>query len=426
MKSIRGLRWLIIGLVGMATVINYIDRSSLAIMWPGISKDLSLNKDQYATIVASFMIFYGLGQALTGRMFDRVGIRAGFILSIFVWSISCMLHGAAWNVFSFSGFRGLLGLSEAGNFPGGTKASGEWFPIKERALAQGIFNTGSSLGAVISAPLVAALYFFVGWKAAFVVIGCCGLVWIIPWWIVYRSGPTTHPWITRDEQRYITTGQNIGDINQLSDEAIPPWGELLTYKQSWSVIASRFFLDPIWWLFVNWLPIYLVEHFGFDIRQIGLFAWVPYLGGAIGSIAGGWWPGHMIHRGWTVNRARKWSVVLGGIIMIPAFVFTAFANSPILAVIMMGLVLGGFQVAMNNIQTLPSDFFSGRSVGSLAGLGGMSAVLGVLVFSTWLIPILSTMSYVPVFIMGAILVPLGVMSVFLFGGEIKPIEMKNK
>ncbi len=386
MKSIRGLRWLIIGLVGMATVINYIDRSSLAIMWPGISKDLSLNKDQYATIVASFMIFYGLGQALTGRMFDRVGIRAGFILSIFVWSISCMLHGAAWNVFSFSGFRGLLGLSEAGNFPGGTKASGEWFPIKERALAQGIFNTGSSLGAVISAPLVAALYFFVGWKAAFVVIGCCGLVWIIPWWIVYRSGPTTHPWITRDEQRYITTGQNIGDINQLSDEAIPPWGELLTYKQSWSVIASRFFLDPIWWLFVNWLPIYLVEHFGFDIRQIGLFAWVPYLGGAIGSIAGGWWPGHMIHRGWTVNRARKWSVVLGGIIMIPAFVFTAFANSPILAVIMMGLVLGGFQVAMNNIQTLPSDFFSGRSVGSLAGLGGMSAVLGVLVFRTLAYP----------------------------------------
>ena len=166
MKNIKGLRWLIIILIGIATIINYIDRSSLAIMWPGISRDLHLNKDQYASIVAAFMIAYGVGQAVTGRMFDRVGIRIGFALSICVWSAACMLHGAARGILSFSGFRSLLGLSEAGNFPGGTKASGEWFPIKERALAQGIFNTGSSLGAVISAPLVAALYVLVGWKAA--------------------------------------------------------------------------------------------------------------------------------------------------------------------------------------------------------------------------------------------------------------------
>jgi ACS family hexuronate transporter-like MFS transporter len=425
MRDLKGLRWLIIGLIGMATVINYIDRSSLAIMWPSISKDLNLTKDHYATIVAAFMIAYGLGQALTGRMFDRVGIRVGFVVSIFVWSMACILHGIARSVFSFSGFRGLLGLSEAGNFSGGTKASGEWFPIRERALAQGIFNTGSSLGAVISAPLVAALYLLIGWKTTFAVIGCCGMLWIIPWWVVYHSGPATHPWITEDERRYILAGQNTSDKNHSSDDLVPTWGELLTYKQSWSVIVSRFFLDPIWWLFVNWLPIYLVEHFGFDIRQIGLFAWVPYLGGAIGSIAGGWWSGHMIHKGWSVDKARKWSVVLGGIIMIPAFVFTAIANSPLLAVVLMGVVLGGFQVAMNNIQTLPSDFFSGHSVGSLAGLGGMSAVLGVLVFSTWLIPFLSTKNYVPVFVMGSLLVPLGVISVLALGGEIKQIELKK-
>jgi ACS family hexuronate transporter-like MFS transporter len=251
------------------------------------------------------------------------------------------------------------------------------------------------------------------------------MLWIIPWWVVYHSGPATHPWITEDERRYILTGQNTSDKNHSSDDLVPTWGKLLTYKQSWSVIVSRFFLDPIWWLFVNWLPIYLVEHFGFDIRQIGLFAWVPYLGGAIGSIAGGWWSGHMIHKGWSVDKARKWSVVLGGIIMIPAFVFTAIANSPLLAVVLMGVVLGGFQVAMNNIQTLPSDFFSGHSVGSLAGLGGMSAVLGVLVFSTWLIPFLSTKSYVPVFVMGSLLVPLGVISLLALSGEIKQIELKK-
>jgi ACS family hexuronate transporter-like MFS transporter len=426
MKNIKGLRWLIIGLIGIATIINYIDRSSLAIMWPGISRDLHLNKDQYAAIVAAFMIAYGAGQAVTGRIFDRVGIRIGFVLSICVWSAACMLHGAARGILSFSGFRGLLGLSEAGNFPGGTKASGEWFPIKERALAQGIFNTGSSLGAVISAPLVAALYVLVGWKAAFIVIGCLGMFWIIPWWILYRSGPATHPWMNEEERLYITAGQKTEKVHNPSDEYIHAWGELLTYKQSWSVIASRFFLDPIWWLFVNWLPIYLVERFGFDIRQIGLFAWVPYLGGAVGSIAGGWWSGHMIQKGWSVDKARKWSVVLGGTIMIPAFLLTAFANSPLLAVVLMAAVLGGFQVAMNNIQTLPSDYFSGRSVGSLAGLGGMSAVLGVLVFSTWLIPVLSAKSYTPVFIMGALLVPMGVLSIFIFGGEIKSVEIKRK
>jgi ACS family hexuronate transporter-like MFS transporter len=426
MRSFKGLRWLIIGLIGAATVINYIDRSSLAIMWPSISKDLNLNKDQYAVIVAAFMAAYGIGQALTGRMFDRIGIRIGFVLSVSVWSLACMLHGAARGIFSFSGFRGLLGLSEAGNFPGGTKASGLWFPIKERALAQGIFNTGSSLGAVISAPLVAALYVLIGWKAAFIVIGCLGMFWIIPWWILYRSGPATHPWMSEEERRSIIADQCEGNVNHVSDQDAPSWGELLSYKQSWSVIASRFFLDPIWWLFVNWLPIYLVERFGFNIQQIGLFAWVPYLGGAVGSIAGGWWSGHMIHKGWSVDKARKWSVVLGGTIMIPAFILTAFANSPLLAVVLMAAVLGGFQVAMNNIQTLPSDYFSGGSVGSLAGLGGMSAVLGVLVFSTWLIPLLSAKSYAPVFIMGALLVPLGVMSVLLLGGEIKNVEIKRK
>jgi len=425
MKNLKGLRWWIIGLIGIATVINYIDRSSLAVMWPGISKDLNLNKDQYATIVASFMIAYGLGQALTGRMFDWIGIRLGFVLSITVWSIACMLHGAARGIFSFSGFRSLLGLSEAGNWPGGTKVSAEWFPIKERALAQGLFNTGSSLGAVVSAPTVAILYLLFGWKATFIVIGCCGMLWIIPWWVVYHSGPSTHPWITEDERRYIIAGQKVITAGHSPEKHVPSWGELLTYRQSWAVIASRFFLDPIWWMFVNWLPIYLVERFGFDIKQIGLFAWVPYLGGAIGCVAGGWWSGHMIHKGWTVDKARKWSVVGGGVIMIPAFILTAFANSPLLAVAMMSIVLGGFQVAMNNIQTLPSDFFSGHSVGSLAGLGGTSAVFGVLVFSTWLIPVLSTKSYVPVFLMGALLVPMGVMSIFLFGGKIENIEIKK-
>ena len=202
-----------------------------------------------------------------------------------------------------------------------------------------------------------------------------------------------------------------------------PWGAALRFKQTWAIVAARFFLDPIWWLFINWLPIYLADRFGFDVKHIGMFAWVPYLGAAVGSLAGGWYSGHKIRQGWTVDRARKRAVIIGGVLTIPGFIMAAFASQPWLAVLAMALVLCGFQVMINNIQTLPSDFFSGKSVGTVAGIGGMSAVCGVLVFSTWLIPALSKISYVPVFLMGAALVPAGIAALFLLGGNIRRVDI---
>jgi MFS transporter, ACS family, hexuronate transporter len=421
MKKITGLRWWVVGLIAAATVINYIDRTSLAVMWPSISKELDLNKDDYATIVSVFMIAYALGQAISGRLLDWLGTRIGFLLSISVWSFACAMHGLARSIVSYSFFRGLLGMSEAGNWPGATKANAEWFPVNERALAQGIFNAGASLGAVISAPAIAFLYLMLGWKATFIVIGLLGFLWLIPWLIIYKTTPDKHPWITEEERSYIRSGPTL---SAAGTERTLSWKELLAHRQSWSVIVSRFFLDPIWWFFVNWLPIYLAEAFGFDIMHIGMFAWVPFLGAAIGSIAGGWYSGHMIQRGWSVDKARKRAILIGGIITLPAFILTAFASSPVAAVVLMAAVLCGFQIMINNIQTLPSDFFSGKSVGTLAGVGGMSAVVGVLVFSTWLIPFLSKISYVPVFFMGAILVPLGVASVFYFGGCIQRLDIE--
>ncbi|MFH0991822.1 MAG: MFS transporter [bacterium] len=424
MKKVNGLRWWIMGLIAVVTVINYIDRTSLAVMWPDISKELDLSREQYATIVSAFMIAYAVGQAISGKLFDWIGTRMGFVLSVVVWSLSCAFHGVARGILSFSFFRGMLGLSEAGNWPGGAKASAEWFPVSERALANGIFNAGASLGAVISAPLIAILYGLFGWKATFVVIGALGFLWIIPWLYLHRAEPGQHPWITEEERQYIITGQKLGAPVQ-EETRVPTWGEILTYKKSWSVIVGRFFLDPVWWLFVNWLPIYLHDQFKFDVKEIGYFAWVPYFGAAIGSIVGGWWSGHKIRQGWTVNKARKWAIVIGGMIMFPGFIMIAFSSSPLLAVIVMAIVLFGYQVTMNNILTLPSDYFSGKSVGSLAGLGGMSAVCGVLVFSTWLIPVLSAESYVPVFLMGASLVPIGVLAIHFFSGEIKRIELRQ-
>src|SRR5437764_188238 len=281
MRTMKGLRWLVITLVAFATIINYIDRSALAVMWPGIAADLGMDKQDYANIITVFLVGYAIGQSLFGKLFDALGTRIGFLLSILVWSASIALHCAARSALSFGLFRALLGVGEAGNWPGATKAIAEWFPVRERALGQGIFGAGASLGSIIAPPLVAFLYAWAGWKSTFVLIGALGLVWIVPWLIVYRAGPDTHPWISAEERDHILTGQRGASAAQA--DYVPTWGQLLRHRQSWGVIAARFFIDPIWWLFVGWLPLYLNERFHFDVKQIGIFAWVPYVGAGIGA-----------------------------------------------------------------------------------------------------------------------------------------------
>ena len=426
MKKIKGLRWWIIGLVAFATVINYVDRSSIAIMWPDINKDIGLGKDQYALIMSMFMIAYAISQSLSGKLYDWVGTRIGFVISIVIWSISAAFHGVARGLASFSFFRFMLGLGEAGNWPGATKSNAKWFPIKERAFAQGIFNSGAAVGSILSPPLIAGLYLLIGWKLTFVVLGLLGLVWLIPWLLINRALPDKHPWLTEQEREYIIKGQQTEDVKQAGgDDRAPGWGELLTYKQSWSIIISRFILDPIWWLFVIWLPIYLHERFGFDIKQIGLSAWVPYVGATAGSLFGGWLAGYLIGKGWTADKARKWTITLGGIFMLPCLILTAYAGSPITAILLIAVILFGFQITMNNIQTLPSDFYSGKAVGSLAGMGGTSAALGVIIVTN-LVPILSKIDYIPVFLLGAMLVPLSIISVFILGGRIQLVILRSK
>ncbi len=425
MKKIKGLRWWIIALVALATVINYIDRSALAIMWPDINKDIGLGKEQYAMIMTMFMIAYAISQTLSGKLYDWIGTRMGFVISIVVWSLSAALHAVARGAASFSFFRFMLGLGEAGNWPGATKSNAEWFPIHERAFAQGIFNAGASIGSIISPPLIAVLYLLIGWKLTFVVIGGLGLLWIIPWLFVNRALPGKHPWLTEEEKAYILEGQKTVESGKADHpERALSWGEMLKYRQSWSVIVSRFLLDPIWWLFVIWLPIYLNDRFQFDIKQIGLSAWVPYVGAATGSLFGGWLSGFLIHKGWNIDRARKGTILLGGLFMLPCLVFAAYASTTVAAILLIALILFGFQISINNIQTLPSDFFSGKTVGSLAGLGGTSAALGTIIVTN-LVPILSRAGYTPVFLTGALLVPLSIIAVLLLGGRIRRVDLPS-
>jgi ACS family hexuronate transporter-like MFS transporter len=422
MRTIKGLRWLVISLVALATIINYIDRSALAVMWPGIASELGMDKRDYANIVTIFLVGYAVGQSLFGKLFDALGTRVAFLLSIVVWSGAIALHFVARSALSFSLFRALLGVGEAGNWPGATKAIAEWFPVRERALGQGIFGAGASLGSVIAPPLVALLYAAMGWKTTFLLIGVLGFLWIVPWLILYKSGPATHPWIGADEKATILSGQLRREA-AADDDYAPTLGELLRHRQSWSVIAARFFIDPVWWLFVSWLPLYLNERFHFDVKQIGMFAWVPYVGAAIGALAGGWLSGRLLQRGWSVDRARKLVIGLGLLLMLPALLLSAMAETPLLAVLAIGVILFGFQATITNIQTLPSDFFSGKSVGSLAGVSGTSAVLGVIICMQ-LVPELTTGgNYTPFFILGTLLLPLTFAAIWL-GGPVQRVQPK--
>ena len=421
--KVRGLRWLVLGLVALATIINYIDRNALGIMWQDISGELGLDKADYGHISSIFLIGYAIGQSLFGRVFDAIGTRLGFVVAIVVWSVSIALHAVTRTFLGFGVVRFVMGVAEAGNWPGATKSNAEWFPIRERALAQGIFNAGASAGAMVSAPVVGLLWLWIGWKATFVVLGALGLLWLVPWLVVYLAGPEKHPWLTDEEREHILTGQRAERTDGAAETNTfaPGWWEMLRYRQSWSVIASRFFLDPVWWLFVVWLPIYLFEQFGFDIEQIAYFAWVPYVGAVLGGVGGGWLAKPLLARGWHVDRTRKCIIGLGGALMFPALLGTAFAADPLLAVLLIAVILFGFQMTMGSIQTLPSDFYSGKSVGSLAGAGGTAAVAGVIIMNT-LVPMLSGISYVPVFILGAALVPCALLSVWLLARRIEPVE----
>jgi MFS transporter, ACS family, hexuronate transporter len=328
-----------------------------------------------------------------------------------------LLHALAKGLTSFSIFRFFLGASEAGNWPGATKSNAEWFPAKEREIAQGIFGAGASMGSVIALPIIAALYTAIGWKGTFACIAILGFLWIIPWLIINKATPDKHPWITKEEQDYILDS-NAENLNTKSEATVYSWRELLNFRKTWSIISSRFFIDPIWWLFVTWLPTFLKEQYAFDLKKIGAFGWFPYLIAAMGSLIGGYYASRKIKKGSDAVVARKKAVTIGCIIMLASLVSIAFMLAQLKeqSWVIIGLIsttLFGFQFLIGNIQTLPSDFFNGKNVGTVAGMGGTAAVAGVLI-TTWLVPVLTKTSYVSFFILAAVLVPLSWLSLRYF------------
>ncbi len=410
--KIKGLRWYIIGLIGLATIINYIDRSAINIMWPYIYKEFGIadadSKNALALITNIFLVAYAFGQTLTGKMMDAIGTRLGMVISIVGWSISIGLHSIARSLASFSIFRGMLGVSEAGNWPGATKSNAEWFPARERAVAQGIFGACASMGSVIALPVIAWSYAITGWQLTFLGIAFLGILWIIPWLLINKNTPDKHSWITKEEQDHILDAENKKTAT--TEITVYTWKQLLNFRNTWGIISSRFFIDPVWWMFVTWLPTFLKEQFSFDIKQVGAFGWVPYMFAAIGGVSGGIYSSTLVKRGVVPAKARKSAITIGCVIMLFSLGAIAFYLEELkehvnIAIALISAALFGFQFLINNLQTLPADYFNGKNVGTVSGMGGTAAVAGTIIL-TFLVPYMTKTSYTTLFVLAAVIVPI--------------------
>jgi len=412
--GVRGLRWWIIGLIFLATLINFIDRLTVSILGPVIMAQLKLTNSQFGSITAWFLVAYTASQGLSGKLYDRIGSKRGFTMSVLVWSIAASLHAFARGLTDLRLLRVLLGLGEAGNWPGAAKVIAEWFPIRERAFAMGIFNSGVAVGNIVAFPLVTWLQLQFGWKTTFLVTGGLGFGWLILWLWLYET-PERHPALTTDEYTLIRDGRGTAAPQPIA------WRRLLEYRQTWAIVLARFLTDPVWWLYITWLPVYLYNVRGFNLKEIGLFGWLPYVAADAGSLLGGYLSGRLIARGWTVDRARKTIIATASLFML-AGIPAALTTDRMMALACIALVTFGFQAWINNVQTIPSDVFPEDAVASVAGLGGVGAGLGAILFTMTTGYVVDHFSYTPILLTAAGLPILGTVILFAVGGRIRTLS----
>jgi len=420
--KVNGLRWWIIALIFIATVINYIDRTAFALLWPQMGEDLGMDKSDYAVMLNVFMACYALGKFASGKLYDIIGTRLGFTVSIIIWSLASAFHAFARGLFSLSLVRGLLGIGEAGNWPGAVKSNGEWFPVKERAIAQGIFNAGASIGNVIAPFVIVFLYSRFGWKTTYIVLGGVGLLWVIPWLFLNKATPEKHPWITEKERDLILASRIDKEPKSEKVKSLSV-ATILGYKESWGVLTCRFFIEPIWWFFAGWMPIYLNDKFGLSIEEIAATMWISYLMAASGSILGGMFSSRLM-KSLTVDLSRKMTIVVGALLILVSFVSIILfvkEDNFMTFIYLAGVALFGFQFAIGNIQTIASDLFRGPSVGTLAGLAGTIAAISPMIMN-WFVGKITLSSYTPAFIAITVSVALGVVSLFVLIRKIGPVR----
>jgi ACS family hexuronate transporter-like MFS transporter len=396
---IRNLRWWIGGLLFASTVINYIDRQTLSVLAPYLKKEYGWSNSNYASILNAFRVAYTIMQGVSGRLLDWLGTRRGLSLSVAFYSSVAALTATARGLAGFRTFRFLLGAGEAANWPGATKAVSEWFPVKERAWAVALFDSGSSIGGAIAPFLVLFLYrVFGSWRPAFLITGTLGFFWLIAWQLLYRP-PEQHPRVAPEELEHIRRGRTAPPATTAQ---LPPagWRKLLGYRQTWGIILGRFLLDPYWFLMAEWFPLYLRSK-GFEMEQSILGFWAPFLASDVGNFFGGGLSSYWIARGWPVGKARRTVLLIFGpsmLLLIPA----AFASKYVLLILLFSYATFAYSACSTMFLSLPADVFHTRAVASASGLGGTAAGVGTLI-STHLIGVITDrISFQPVIITASV------------------------
>jgi MFS transporter, ACS family, hexuronate transporter len=411
-------RWVICGLLLLGTTKNYMDRNVLGVLSTTLQHDLGWTEIDYSNLVIAFQAAYAVGMLVAGRFMDRLGTRLGYAFAMIFWSLASMGTALATSLASFAGFRVALGLGEAAVFPASVKAVAEWFPRKERALATGIFNAGTNLGALLTPLVVPWLIGLWGWRAAFLGVGALGFAWLALWLLFYRR-PEEHPRVSRAELDYIRS-DSVDSVQKTK------WSRLLPLRQTWAFALGKFFIDPVWWFYLFWLPAFLQRKHGLSLQQIFIPIMVVYLISDGGSVAGGWISSSLIRRGKSVNVARKGAMLLCATSVLPV-VFVPYVTNMWNAVLLIGLAAAAHQGFSANLYTLTSDMFPNRAVGSVVGFGGMVGALGGLVIASVVGHVLErTGSYqIPFLIAGIVyLVALGL--IHLLAPRLNPLELNDE
>jgi MFS transporter, ACS family, hexuronate transporter len=401
-RSLPSLRWWIAGLLFLSTVINYIDRQTLSVLAPHLKSDFHWNNADFALIVISFRVANAIGQSVSGRFIDYVGTRNGLSITVLWYSFAAVATSFATGLRSFCTFRFFLGAGEAANWPGATKAVAEWFPKRERGIAVAFFESGGCVGAAVAPIMVLWLYnVFGGWRYAFIITGSLGFMWLIAWRLLYQP-PENHSLIKETEKAMIL--KDKVDVSENSPQSSSDsWLQLLKLRQTWGIILGRAFIDPVWFFIADWFVIYLVSK-GIHLEQGIMVFWIPFVAADLGNFFGGGVSSWLIHKGWTIGRARKAVVIFGGLGMF-VLVGAAFASSPFALAALFGFSMFAYASFSTMVLTLPSDLFPSKSVATVSGMSGTAAQIGT-ILCTFLIGYVSDhYSFTPVLIVAS-LIPL--------------------
>jgi len=408
-------RWVICGLLFLGVTKNYMDRGVLGVLKAPLQLAFGWDEIRYGHLVTVFQFAYAAGMLCMGRLIDRLGTRVGYAVAMIFWSIASMAHAAANSFWTFAIARAALGFGEAGVFPASIKSVAEWFPKKERALATGIFNAGTSAGAIVTPLLVPRIAETIGWRWAFVLVGALGFIWLALWMAVYRK-PEQHPHCSEEERKYIQ-----------SDAAPPaekiPWARLIGYRQTWTFAAGKFLTDPIWWFYLFWIPDYMQRQHGLRLSKIGPPIFAIYLISDIGSIAGGWISSFLLRRGLSLNASRKSAMLVCAIGVLP--IAAAYRVSGLWpATLLIGLAAAAHQGFSANLYTLTSDLFPTRAVGSVVGLGGMAGAVGGMLIAEVVGHVLQwTNSYMIPFFIAASAYLVALLVIHLLSPKLAPAEL---